>query len=328
MSNPTASDSHVNAVLTNVSLAILQSAAGFVADRVFPVVPVQKQSDRYYTYDKDDFNRDEMEVRAPGTESAGSQYNVDNTPTYYAPVYALHKDIPDQVRANSDSVLNVDRDTTTFLTLKSLIKKEVIFATKYLAPSVWATEYTGVTSAPTGNQRWKWSDANSDPIIDVRTASRAILERTGIKPNKFVIGKKAYDTLLDHPDVIDRIKYGQTAGGPAMTTRAALAALFEVDSVEVMEAIVNASKYGVSASTAFINGNNALLTYAAPNPGLMTPTAGYTFSWTGLMGSNAMAGRIKQIRMEHLESDRLEIQQAFDMKLVAADLGAFFNGIV
>jgi hypothetical protein len=41
---------------------------------VFPNIPVQKKSDRYYTYDRGDFNRDEMEERAPGTESEGSGY--------------------------------------------------------------------------------------------------------------------------------------------------------------------------------------------------------------------------------------------------------------
>ena len=68
--NPTPGDVHVNVPLTNISIAYLQNASNFIASRVFPNIPVQKQSDRYYTYDRGEFNRDEMKERAAGTESA------------------------------------------------------------------------------------------------------------------------------------------------------------------------------------------------------------------------------------------------------------------
>jgi hypothetical protein len=60
----------------------------------------------------------------------------------------------------------------------------------------------------------------------------------------------------------------------------------------------------------------------------LVPSAGYTFSWTGLLGSGAEGGRISKFRMEHLKADRIELEQAFDLKLVAADLGYFFNTVV
>jgi hypothetical protein len=60
----------------------------------------------------------------------------------------------------------------------------------------------------------------------------------------------------------------------------------------------------------------------------MTPTAGYTFSWTGLLGAGAEGNRIRSFRLEAIRSDRVEIDMSFDMKLVSGDLGGFFNGIV
>jgi hypothetical protein len=122
--NPVPGDVHVNTPLTNISIAFLQSAENFVATRVFPNIPVTKQGDRYYTFDRGEFNRDEAEERAPGTESAGGSYTLDNTPTYFANVYAFHKDIPDQVRANADAVLDPDREATEYVTHKALIKRE------------------------------------------------------------------------------------------------------------------------------------------------------------------------------------------------------------
>jgi Phage major capsid protein E len=325
---PTPGDVHVNTPLTNISIAMLQSASDFVAARVFPNIPVSKQSDRYYVYNRGDFNRDEMEQRAPGTESAGGGYTVDNTPTYYANRYSFHRDIPDEVRANADAVLNPDREATAFVTHKALIKREKLFAANHFVTGKWGTDITGVASGPTGAQVLQWNDANSNPIEDVRTGKRTVRESTGIEPNKLVLGRPVYDRLLDHPDIIDRIKYGQTAGSPAKASLALLASLFEVEEILVMNAIENTAKEGQTAAHSFIGGKKALLVHSASAPGLMTPSAGYTFSWTGLMGAGGEGNRIRQFRMEALGVDRVEIDMCFDQKLVAPELGYFWNSVV
>lgn len=326
--NPTPGDVHVNTPLTNISIAFLQNANNFVASRVFPNIPVSKQSDRYYVYARGDFNRDEMELRAPATESAGGGYTLDNTPTYFANRYSFHRDIPDEVRANADAVLNPDREATAFVTHKALIRREKMWAGAYFAASVWGTEYTGVASAPTGSQRLQWNNASSDPIENVREGKRAIAQSTGFEPNVMVIGRPVADVLLDHPDIIDRLKYGQTPGAPAMAGLDGLARLFNVDQVLVMNAIENTAKEGQTAAHSFIGGKHCLLCHSAPNPGLMTPSAGYTFSWTGLLGAGAEGNRIRSFRMENIGADRVEIDMCFDLKLVASELGAFWNGIV
>lgn len=325
---PTPGDVHVNVPLTNISIAYLQGADAFIAARVFPNIPVQKQSDRYYTYDRGMFNRDEMKERAPATESEGSGYTVDNTPTYYCRRYSFHHDIPDEVRANADSQVNADRDATNLCTHKALIKRETVWASKYFATGIWTHDKDGVASSPGTNEYLQWNDAASTPIEDIRGAKRTILESTGFEPNKLVLGRKVYDTLLDHPDIIDRIKYGQTAPGPAMVNRRTLAALFEVDEILVSNAIQNTAKEGQSNSHSFIVGAHALLCYAAPAPGLMVPTAGYTFSWTGLMGNGMEGNRIRTFRMEKLGADRVEIDLCMDQKVIAADLGWFLENAV
>ena len=109
MTNPTINAVHVNTPLTNISVAFMQTATNFIADQVFPNVPVMFRSDRYYTFDRGYFNRDEAKERAPGAESAGSGFTVDSTPTYYARVFAYHHDIADQIRANADPQVDMDR---------------------------------------------------------------------------------------------------------------------------------------------------------------------------------------------------------------------------
>lgn len=328
MTRPTRGDVHVNTPLTQISTAYVQSASNFIATRFAPVVPVSHQSDRYYTYDRGDFNRDEMKERAPSTESAGGGYTLDNTPTYYAPVYAFHKDVSDQVRANEDSVLNSDRDATIYVTNKALIKRERVFAASFLTSGVWTQEKTGVNSDVTsGSEFLMWNNTNSTPIEDIRTAKRDVLEATGFEPNKFVLGKAVFDALVDHPDIVDRIKYGQTPGSPAVVNEAAIAALLGLEEVLVSKAVYNSANEGATEVSQFISGSNALLGYVPPNPGLMTPSAAYTFQWTGLMGGGG-GQRIKRFRIEEIASDRIEIEMAFDERVIGADLGYFFGSAV
>lgn len=323
---PSRSDVHVDRPLTNISIAFMQNANNFIADRVFPVIPVAKQSDKYFTYDRGMFNRDEMQLRAPGAESAGATYTL-TTASYAADVWALHKDVADQVRSNADTPLQLDREATEFLTIKAMIRKERNWAAQYFVTGAWTNEITGVSGAPGASQFQRWDEAASTPIENVRAGARTMHQSTGFRPNKLVIGRAVYDALLDHPDIVGRIDRGQTSG-TAIVMRQNLAALFEMDEVLVMDAIHNTAVEGAANSHAFVGGKHALLAYAAPSPGIMVPSAGYTFSWTGLLGAGAVGTRIKRMRMEHLESDRIEIEMSFDQKKVAGDLGYFFLNAV
>ena len=331
---PSRSDVHVNRPLTNISIAYMQSRTNFVAGRVFPNIPVGKQSDAYFTYDRGEFNRDAMEERAPATESAGGTYKIGND-SYYARIYAYHKDVPDQVRANQDDPINLDREATEFVTMKGLVRREVTWAEAYFKSGVWTFEADGADTRssafdPTGtsaNDLARWDDANGSPIEDVRLSKRYVLEDTGFMPNTLTLGRPVFDALVDHPDIVGRLDRGQTTG-PVMATRDSLAALFELETVLVMDAILNTANEGQDTSHSFIGGKHALLSYRPQTPGLLTPSAGYTFSWNGYTGAGDEGIRVSRFRMDHLKSDRVEAEIAYDQKLIAADLGVFFNGIV
>jgi hypothetical protein len=340
-SQPSRSDVHINTPLTNISIAYAQDTNNFVAGKVFPGVPVSKQSDAYFTYDRGEFNRDEMLERAPGTESAGGTYTIGNS-TYYARTYAFHRDIPESIRANSDSPINLDREAVIYVTQKALLRREILWAANYFtagAPgATWTFDVDGVASSATAaasfdptdasnNDKLHWSDASSTPIEDIRQGKRYVLEATGFEPNTLTLGKAVYDYLVDHPDIVGRIDRGQTAGA-SRANLVTLADLFEVEKVLVMKAINNTAHKGQTATHAFIGGKHALLSYAPATPGIMTPSAGYTFNWTGLIGSGVDGMRIKRFYMDHIESERIEIDMSFDQKLIAADLGYFFGAIV
>lgn len=317
---------HIDRALTNISVAYIQDPNIFVADKVFPVVPVQKQSDRYFIYNKGDFFRDGAQFRAPGTESAGGDYDVDNTPSYYANKIAFHKDISAEERTNADDPLKPDIDATTFITQKMLIRREIDFMAKYFKTGVWSTDIVGAASAPTAGQVLQWNVATSNPIVDVQNGKLAVQAVTGFKPNTLVLGPAVYAQLRNHPLIIDRIKYTQRG----ILTIDLLAALLDVEKVMIAEAVLNSASKGATDSINFMAGKHAMLTYSAPNPGLMQPTAGYTFAWTGLEGAGAFGNVMGRIQMPWLGkgTERIEGEMAYDLKVVAPELGYFFSGVV
>lgn len=319
---------HVDVPLTNVSLAYQQDARNFVASRVFPVIPVQRQSDLFYIYPRDAFNRPAMKKRAPGTESAGAGWEMTRS-SYYCERWGLHTDITPEDRANADPMINLDVDATEFLTAQGLLTKEIEWANKYFVTGVWTGEWEGVASSPSTNEILQWNDANSDPIKNVADASTAMQLRTGFRPNCLVLSRPAYDALKNHPDFLDRVKFGGANDKPALVTLIALAALFEVPEVLVMDGIVNTAKEGQAESNAFIAGKHALLVYREMKPSLKKPSAGYTFAWAGLLPGVGAGTRIKNFSLEpRVEADRIEIDMAFSNELVAADLGHFLRNVV
>lgn len=333
MPQPNVNNVHIDAILTNISVAYLQNTNNFIADKVFPTIPVEKKSNLYFTYTKDDWFRDEAQRRADGTASAGGGYGL-NQATYMADVYAFHKDIGDQTRANADNPLNPDMEATQFITQRLLLRREVQWASDYFTSGVWATTITGVADAstnPTATETYVWSDYatsstyKSNPIANVEDAKVKILQNTGYEPNTLVLGYAVFQALKNHPLLVDRYKYTQAG---AIVTEDLLAQLFGVERVLVAKAVVNTANEGATGTYAFTTGKSALLCYTTPNPGLMTPSAGYTFMWTGVSGGLGTTVGVSRFRMEELKSDRVEAEMAFDNKVVASDLGYFWSNII
>lgn len=322
---PTMQNAHIDRALTNTSVAYMQDAQNFVADKVFPIVRVKRQSDVFYIYNKADFMRDEAKVRGANSESAGGDYGVEASDPYYCRKHAFHKDVTPEERANYDEPLDADTDATDFVSQKMLIRREMEWASKFFKEGIWGTEVTGAASAAAGSTVY-WNLATSDPIKDITSEAVKMASETGYKPNTLVLSPFVFNALKNHEDILDRIKYTQKG----IVTADLLATLFEVDNVYVAWGVVNSAPKGQDASVSFIMGKHALLCYSAPNPGLKKPSAGYIFAWTGLEGAGAYGNRIVRLPMDMLGlgTERIEGEMAFDAKQICADLGVFFKGIV
>lgn len=322
----TPSQVHIDVPLTNLTLAYVQDQSNFIADKVFPVVGVSKQSDKYYIYDRANSNRTgDVKKLAPRTEVDRISLTISND-TYYAEVFALGMDFDEQTLANEDAVLEVRSVGAETLVNRLLIHREEQFADTFFKAGVWGSETTPSNL---------WSDyTNSTPIKDVTTARRVMqLKSGGFKPNTMVVGKEVRDQLINHPDILARLNGGATVTNTALITNAKLAEIFEVENFYVMEAVKNVTAEGAGAeSNAFIGGKHALLVHTPRTAGLRTPAAGLTFAWNNLPGVNNLGVSVESFSDDALKrqqvAELIQVKMAYDMKVTGADLGYFFSSVV
>lgn len=330
----TPSQVHIDQPLTNLTLAYVQDEANFIADKVFPLVEVDKQSDKYYEYNRADFNRSgNRQLLAPRTRPERVGMSLSND-SYFADVYALATDFDEQTLANEDAALDIRSAGAKMLIHNMLIDREKDFVSNYFSTGVWGTEWDGAASGSTsGTDVVQWDDySNSTPIEDVTNMRRTIqLASGGFKPNTMVVGKSVRDQLINNPAILSRLNGGATVTNTALITDAKLAEIFEVQNFYVMEAVENTGADGGTESNSFIGGKNALLAYTPASAGLMVPAAGLTFAWNSIPGASfgvtveSYTGDF--LRVEGI-AEELHVKHSYQMKVVGSELGGFFNGVI
>jgi len=331
----TPSQVHLDAPLTNLTLAYLQSTENFIADKVFPIVDVDKQSDKYYIYNRAEFNRSgNRKALAPRTRPERVGMTLSNS-NYFADVFGLATDFDVQTLANEDAALETRSMGAQMLVHNMLIDREKDFVSNFFVDNVWGTNWDGVASGGEGaTATVNWDDyTNSTPIVDIRRLSTAIqLKSGGFKPNTMVMSKSVYDVLMDHPDIIARINGGATVNNPAMVSKSKIAEMFEVERLFVMESVENTAAEGAAESNAFIGSDAVLLCYTPSSAGLRTPAAGLTYAWNSLPGVSNLGLTVESftgdfLRVEGIEEE-IHVKMAYDMKIVGADLGGFINSAI
>lgn len=316
---------HIDQVLTSLTLSYM-TEQNFIADAIFPIVDVAKQSDKYYKFDPAEENREgDVGKLAPRTSPPKFELGSD-TATYFAEVYGLAVDFDEQTLANEDSQLNVRSRKVNAALNKMLMKRDRDFLDTFFTTGVWGVDLVG------GTDFVKWSDAASTPIDNMRTFKRNFqLRNYGIQANKLLIPQITIDTLMENPQILGRINGGATVANPAMIDMTILANVFGVEEVVVMDAVTNTAKEGAAGDPNWMAGDGMLLTYSPSNAGLETPASGLTFAY------NAIDGVSYGLTAESFTDDALkrqgvaeevQVKMAYDMQVVGPQLGTYFSDVV
>lgn len=327
---PDASQTYVNKPLTNYAFSFLSNLDTSFSDKVFPNLPVDEQTGIFWTLPKGIESTDEMRMRAPLTEAREFDWSLGQD-TYRVEPWALKNIIPLELERNNQVPFSIQQLVTRLLTKKARLRRDRAFAAAFLTTGVWGVDITGNTSASVhGTSVRQWNDPASTPIEDIAemsTAQQVLTE--GQRPNRLLIGRRVWDKLKNHPQILDRINRGQT-NGAAQIRLADVAALFELDRIIIADTMVNTAKEGQPAAIDFIVNKVGLLYYATDTPQMMEPTAGLTLSWRGLGNgtANNFGMSIETYRVPQIKGLHVECNMAFGHKKVSASHGTYIQSLV
>lgn len=302
---------HVDQALSNVS--VMYRNGEFVADMIYPEIPVDKQSNKYFTYGLDNLRTDD-DQRRPGAVSNKIDWNLSANP-YYCDGHALHSLVPDEWRENADAVLDLDTDTTIALTDKILLNREI------------AVQQSVAASAATVDQAaTKWDVDANDPVKIIDVLKETVAQATGQRPNALMLSRPVFRGLRNNALVKGRLSGALNGIEASLITAQSLAAVLEVDNVYIGDAVQVTSKEGQPVTPAtYIWGKNALLFFRPKAAGLRTVSLGYLFVWrTGRLGGLVYKGRMPEL--EH--SDYVEVMRYYDPRVVAPGAGIYLTNCV
>ncbi len=300
---PLANQLHVDKLLGQVSIKYRN--ANFIADKVFPFVPVKKDSDKFRVYDRD--------FRLPQTlrsaKGLAREHNFEvSTGTYILEQHSLKDYVSDRDAENYD-VADLRADTTEELTDKILLRMEKSVADLFTSTS-WSLNVSLATA-----QQWSLDSTTSNPIPLMDTAATSVLENSGMAPNFAVIPHKCLLAAKNHQSVLDRIKYTSADVTPNM-----IAGLFDLDELLVPKAVLDSSAQGVTASIGAIFGDNVFVGYKPATASVLKPSAGYIFR-------NAIP-LVKRWRVEERQSEAIEVNMHYQAKVVASLSGYLIKDVL
>ncbi len=260
---------HQNVPLQN--LIVGYGDFGFIADQVFPVLPVMNESDDYYEFKKSPwFRREESLIpdRATSRE-VNFEYELKQ---YRAQRYGYQVSISARERANSDSQLRLEQTKLT------LVKRLLMMDTEIrVAEMLSKANTSGVTLS--GTDQFDNASFTSTPsVIEKRfdVAKEAVRIATGgFEPNVAIVPAAVAKVIKRDSAIRDLIKYTQNAlvNGDLPDTLWGMR-------VYVPGSVFTTTPEGTaegSVTYTDVWGNDIRLMYVAP-PGtadFMTPSVGY-----------------------------------------------------
>lgn len=300
---PIRSQIHIDTLLSNVSVKYANSE--YIADQMFPIVPVMKSSDLYRVYDRN-FRLPESS-RANKGEAREAQFDVSSS-SYVLEKHGLKELVSDSDADNYD-LADLRAETTEFLTDKILLRREkMVF--DLLTSTSWSLNVSLAATAA-----WSLDTVASNPIPICDTAATTVIANSGKKPNFMAVNRATFVAAKNHQSVLDRTKYV----GREVDVNI-LASLFGVESLLVSNVTYDSAQEGAAASVGALFPGHAFLGWKPSSASPLAPSAGYIFQ--------KKAPAVKRYREEKRDGDMIEVNMEIKAKVVASLCGYLIKATV
>jgi hypothetical protein len=304
---------HQNTFLTNMSLQYANDE--FIGERLMPVVPVEKRSDSYATYDKRDrFNAPDDTIGPDGDAAEVTEGR--SSGNYSVTDRALMNHIPVETIENQDPVFDEMLDLTEAVRSGLAIKREIRIATLLTTAANYPT---GNKVTLSGSDQWD-SSAGGDPIKVIQTATAALFR--GPNPTRLVgfTSIEVFNALVRHVSLLDLFKYTRQG----LITSQQLAALFGLDDLLVGAARYDTANSGQTASYSRIWGKHFGILRVAVRPSRRSAHFGTTFQ----LNTDPHAFNWFDPRKGKAGANYVKIGWSDDHKIVASDTGYLISDAI
>ena len=228
----------------------------FVADRLAPVVRVNKTPGKYVIFTNKAAIRDDYDLEvAPGAASNRSS-REHSSATFECVEYGLAEDIPDGERDNSDPIIAPEMDATAQLVRKQKLAREKRLNTIVMTSGNW-TNTAGATT--------HWNNTTGVKIeTDIDAAKLSIHQTTGIYPNTIVIPAHIAVVAKKDSTIRDLIRYTD----PTLLVSGELPPVMLGLNVIIPQSLFDEAEFGISTADPDFtwDDNNVWVGYVNPNP--------------------------------------------------------------
>ena len=319
---PKVNEVHIDAALSNVALGY--HPAGMIAENIFPIVTVKKESDKYYEWNKGDaFRVPDTTMRADGTKSKRIGFNI-STSTYSAEEYALNVQVTDRQVANADSVINLRASKTRRLKDIIALDQEIRVATLLTTQANWASTNRVQRS---GTQQWNNASYAGGATYGIEetldTGKEAVRKGTGgLEPNIIIIPSAVAKVMKKNSTIRDLIKYTHAN----LLVDGDLPQMLWNMKVLIPKAVKNTNVEGNATQTlSDVWGKHIVMLYVTNNAAVDEVTAGYIFRCANAAHTPWGA---KTWREEAEKADVIETEICQDEKIVCNVAGYLVEDVI
>jgi hypothetical protein len=317
---------HVDQVLTNIAVGFSQMP-GFIADQIFPVVPVKNESDTYWLYGREKFKRVET-TRQRGSEA--NEYVMGHTTaSYLCDEDALEGFIDDRDYDNFDSPLDPEADLVEDMTEVLQLGYEIDVA------SLVRDTGTYPDSNHYANPTAKFDTGGSSITMqaDIIALQEVVRKKIGRIANTIVIPPRVAYFMSADDEITNIVKYIADRGSIASMEYFArgpeeswlLPKTLWGMRVLVPQALEDVSKENfvanpnetITTSLTDVWGDDIWIGYVQPRPGVKKVSFGYTFE--------QRAWKTSRWREDKRQSNAFLITRILDRKVVCSAAGALLQ---
>ncbi len=313
MPGVTAKSLHIDKVLTQMAMGY--RSEGMIADMIFPIVIVDKQSDIYLEADRAGITRQKKTNRTPGTEARRVDDSFGSA-TYFARNYAIKRAITIEDKANTDPGMIFARAEA-----KAQLCIDDINLDYEIRVATLVTTAANVGSSASVSSAWSGA---GDPIGDINTAIDNVRYANGVRPNRLTFSPEAWDSF--RRDTTARNLINGTNNGGGFLNEDQVRNLFNVEQVLIGGMFQNTGAEGQSENLQAIWGDSVLVSYAPNAPTVERPSFGYAFRW---QQANLPAPLVAERHPydSRKKAEEVEVGMYQDEKLTGASYGFLITGV-